>query len=134
MTTALRYSQADGFTEIPEPIEWLPNETLERWLTRAGYGLHDDDGDRDGYHFVIYHRKPDCTVPYKHFVVIGTACTWDGVFVKNEADLLALRITTAPMVLLEAITHLEEMATAASRAFRAWHGHDSHNCCPHCAP
>lgn len=106
----LRYSQREGFTEfeLDSDVPDAGGGCLSEWLKTLGYTRDECDGE-ETHEFETWTASSDSKVGriYRRFAWICHK-TCDGVFVKDNADLLALRLLAAPFVLLGLVDELKQ--------------------------
>lgn len=128
----LKFSQKEGFTTAPDPLG-AEDGFFADLLTAAGYAVDVGSGKqgRDNAIEVVVYRKGQTD---EFLVEVSDWAGGKSVVVNGEADLFALRLRLAPLFTVAVESALDEIREMATRAFRAWHGHDSAEVCRACDP
>jgi hypothetical protein len=133
------YSQKEGFYEEEGDLDWGDRKDLENYGDwHRAVGLHEGElgndfwGSECGDRLTVRNfEKPG---PYAGIVEISTPFTHQTIFAKTYADLIALQVVLAPLLLREVLTDLSEFKIVLEKAFFAWHGHAMMNVCRKCDP
>ena len=81
-----------------------------------------------------YCRLDDRAKPWEAVITVETTATWHMIFVRSPAEHVALRMLLSPLRLANLEGDIGDLLTAARRAFRAWHNHDTDSPCRSCDP
>lgn len=131
----ITFSQASGFAMLqPDPFAWLDSDkSFDDWAKRLGFTSEQQDGQPEGNEYHCYKNR-DPQAEWQFLIVVNGYFTSDSVVVKNEAELLALRLKLAPFVTSGFAADLSTMEHYLEKLFRAFHGHDPFVACPKCDP
>lgn len=135
-TPVLEFTQGEGFKEIDSPVEWKDDWDEERWWKEIGYQggisfLGDFGEEGSGLRILPVQSQRH---PYLALVEYRSQGEGETIFVRNSADLMALKVRLAPVIMADAPYLLRELQSLAGKAFRAWHGHPAHRPCDECDP
>ena len=97
-----KFSQSTGFTEAKMEAE-EENGGLAAWIAACGFETAPiiDDGKKKNYRFTVHARKTSAKQSnYQYMAIIHDPAFTQKVLVQTQADLLALRLMVAPLLLI----------------------------------
>lgn len=130
----IAFSQAQGFYEVG--FDTPDGDIDADWFTTIGFkyvGIP-DLGENDGLSLTAHKKFEGAEHEWSYLVDLASPDACHFILVKNEADLIALKVKLAPLILADVIPYLNQFQVIMERAFRAWHGHPYHQACAECDP